>query len=392
MAEQIKRPNIGDSLTPQEAMLLAIQEAQKAYGKVSPNPLVGCCILDSNSKFLSLGYHKQLGFAHAEVDALDQIIDTSQLVGAEVYVTLEPCAHHGRTPPCANRLANLKLKKVVFGIKDPNPLVSGKGQQIIQNAGIECTEFKDLKLDELTKNQILTKIKGLAEIFLYNQKTSMPFVAFKIGSSLDGMTALKNGQSKWITGPESREEVQKIRSMYDAIIIGRKCFEIDNPSLNIRFKNEVRENTVLVLDPKLKALQKLKDSQLYKVRNPQKIIWVYEEGQNSSLIEELNIQSINLPTTKTHEIDLNHLLQKIWDKGLRSILVEGGAQTYSAFLKQLPPSRIHYFIAPKLIGAKNAQSWSEGFFINELQETLNYEIQDSKIFGKDIYLSLSKHS
>ena len=230
--------------TLREAMLLAIAEGSKGAGWVSPNPQVGCVILSSSGRLLSTGFHRKYGGPHAEVWALKALEKASDLEGAIVVVTLEPCAHEGKTPSCAKALAKLPISKVVYGLVDPNPLVAGQGLDIIRNAGIkvECiTEF----FPELT-----APLEQLCEHFLMNQNQKRPFVSLKVATSLDGIMAMKGGESQWISGPESRARVQFLRATHDAVLVGSGTILVDNPRLNSRDSNyEGKDpNKVIILD------------------------------------------------------------------------------------------------------------------------------------------------
>ncbi|MFN9068767.1 MAG: bifunctional diaminohydroxyphosphoribosylaminopyrimidine deaminase/5-amino-6-(5-phosphoribosylamino)uracil reductase RibD, partial [Bdellovibrionales bacterium] len=186
--------------------------------------------------FLASGYHQRCGGPHAEVEAL-QKVKPELLAGAHVIVTLEPCAHEGRTPSCAKTLAQLPIKKITYGIVDPNPLVSGKGHQILKEAGLDVQEYQGpLKLN----------LERVCEEFLVNQKEKRIFVALKVAQSLDGKIALKNGKSQWITGPDSRDFVQNLRAQYDGILVGRNTVVADNPSLNVRVPGITKDNHVIV--------------------------------------------------------------------------------------------------------------------------------------------------
>jgi diaminohydroxyphosphoribosylaminopyrimidine deaminase/5-amino-6-(5-phosphoribosylamino)uracil reductase len=187
-------------LTPQDAMELAIKEARLGAGFVSPNPLVGCVIIDRDGRLVSTGYHQKYGGDHAEIEALKGLSE-DQLDGARMFVTLEPCAHDGKTPSCAKRIAKLPLASVTYGMIDPYPEVNGKGIEIIRKAGITCEMLEGAS--ESLKNEL----EELPEIFLHNTKTKKPFVAMKVASSLDGQMGLKTGESKWISNDKSREYV-----------------------------------------------------------------------------------------------------------------------------------------------------------------------------------------
>jgi diaminohydroxyphosphoribosylaminopyrimidine deaminase / 5-amino-6-(5-phosphoribosylamino)uracil reductase len=303
-------------LTDEQAMALAIHEAYKGAPYVSPNPLVGCVILDENNKLLATGYHHIYGGPHAEVDAFSKLSE-QQLRNAQVFVTLEPCAHEGKTPSCAKALAKMPLKRVVFGLEDPNPLVAGQGADIIRKAGISCLEYEgDLKND----------LEDVAEIFLKNYREKKVFVALKVAQTADGKIAKLNGDSKWITSEASREYVHELRARYDAILVGRNTIEVDDPMLNIRHPNITKINYLVILDKNKKLESSGKTYKFQQVHAKDKIIIANEFK------------------------DLNDLLDQLWKKGIRSVFIEGGAKTYNSFLEAGLVDRMYVFTAPVKFG------------------------------------------
>ena len=203
--DEITYPLRGEKISSDGAMELALRVAYLGAAHVSPNPLVGCVIVDENHNFVACGYHERYGEAHAEISALNKIADVERalLKNSTFYVTLEPCAHQGKTPSCARTLSLLPIKKVIYGLQDPNPLVSGQGAQILKNASIEA---------EVYEVPLKVQLFELVEVFLKNFTQKKIFVAGKIASSLDGLMALKNGESKWITSVLAREFSHELRS------------------------------------------------------------------------------------------------------------------------------------------------------------------------------------
>lgn len=204
-------------------MFEALELARSGMGFVSPNPMVGCVIVDKNGEKIGEGYHQKFGEAHAEVNAVESITDKSQLKDATVFVTLEPCSHHGKTPPCASMLAGLPIKKVVVGHQDPNMKVNGKGISLLREKGIEV-EVGVLKKE----------CEQLNEAFIHHQLFGRPLVILKIAQTLDGYLAAPDGDSQWISGKKSREMVHRWRSQLDAVMVGRTTAFTDNPSLTVR--------------------------------------------------------------------------------------------------------------------------------------------------------------
>ena len=244
----------GDHLSADQAMQLAIDVASGGASFVSPNPLVGCVVVDQQHRFLAFGFHHKYGEHHAEVDALLKLT-SEELKNSIFYVTLEPCAHQGKTGSCAQRLALLPLDKVIFGLIDPNPLVAGQGAAILKNAGKEVLEYQGPLKNDLNE---------LCEVFLKNYIQKKLFVAAKVATSLDGQIALKTGESQWITSPASRSYVHELRSYYDAVLVGRKTIEIDNPSLDIRHPQIKKETVLIILDPQATLLKNINLGKQYK--------------------------------------------------------------------------------------------------------------------------------
>lgn len=358
------QPQKGDFLSDEQAMQLAIQKAYKGAPFVSPNPLVGCVILDENNKFLSSGYHHKYGEPHAEVDAYRKL-SNEELNNAQVFVTLEPCAHEGKTPSCAKALAKMPIKRVVFGIKDPNPLVAGQGAQIIRDAGISCLEYVGILKSDL---------EDTCEVFLKNFREQKTFVAAKVAQSLDGQIALARGESKWITSEASREFVHELRSWYDAVIVGRNTVETDNPSLNVRHPEIQKENFLIVIDPEGKILKSRKQYKFLDLHKKDKIFFAVQKEVVS------DYQTLKFT-------DLNNLLDQLWQLKIKSVFVEGGARTYSSFLTAGLIDRLHIFTAPVIIGSGEGLSWSKYFSIPALAHKIVLKNVKHKTFSSDQYLT-----
>lgn len=384
---------IGQPMSPAEAMRLAIAEGHKGTGFVSPNPLVGCVILDRNGRFLAKGHHRRLGQDHAEIDALKKLNSVAQAEGAHFYVTLEPCAHQGRTPSCALTLAPLKLGSLTFAIEDPNPLVAGKGAKILLEAGVNTKRLVQREdIDRATRDQLVLEAADLAEIFLHNYRAQEPFVAAKVGASLDGKAAYNSGESKWITGEVARQHVQLVRMSYDAILIGRNTFIADNPSLNVRHeKFAERQNKAVVLDPLGKTLQTLNSSNLTKVRDRSNIFVVIAEDHSFNLREKDGVQVIKAPIEFNNEtvgtFPVRGLLARLKDVGIQSVLIEGGAQTFGFFFQARRVQRLHYYTAPILIGGRHGVSWSAHFGAAKMSDRIELTHVERDELGQDTYLT-----
>ena len=355
-------------LTNDQAMALAISEAYKGAPHVSPNPLVGCVVLNSENELLAAGYHHKYGDHHAEIDAINKL-QPDQLKNAKLFVTLEPCAHEGKTPSCAKKIATLPLAEVIYGLIDPNPLVIGEGVAIIQKAGIRATEYQGhLKCD----------LQDLCEIFLKNFTEKKTFVAAKVAQSLDGQIALKTGESQWITTEASREYVHELRSWYDAVLVGRGTIEIDNPSLNIRHSKIQKENKLIILDPNTTLIQKIKsgtDYKFLKVHKKQNIFFAVKEKNNDFDYQQIEFKS------------LQQLIDNVWALNIKSLFIEGGAKTYSSFLSENLIDRLHIFTATSVIGSANGLSWTNGLATEQLAQKKILKNIKTKIFDTDIYVT-----
>ncbi len=357
-------------------MRLAIAEAKKGHGFVSPNPVVGCVILSRDGQLVSLGYHKKVGGPHAEIEALRAVKNPALLEGAQVFVTLEPCSHYGRTPPCAEALAKLPLSEVTFGLLDPNPKVSGRGAEMVRAAGIKCEQFSGDK-------EIEQELQDLVEIFLYNQSEQKTFVSLKVATSLDGRMSMRSGESKWITGELARSYSYVLRAQYDAVLIGKRTFLEDDPSLNIRLPGfDGHQNTVVIIDPRGECLPHLKSSKLTETR-PLEKIWVATYNDVPAAPHVLHVRR-----NAAGKMDLSHLLELLWQKDVKSVFVEGGAYTFATFLEKNLVQRLHLFMAPTLIGGSHGVSWTEHFGSEKFSERRTTSELTPVHLGRDLYLAL----
>lgn len=346
-------PARGEKLSAEQAMRLAIGEAARGAAHVSPNPTVGCVILDAQGGFLASGHHEKFGTAHAEVNAVNKLA-SPELKDAQVFVTLEPCAHEGKTPSCAKMLAKFPLGRVVYGVVDPNPLVSGQGARILRDAGLKCDLYRDLHGDGLE-----AELEACCEIFLWNFRHKKVFVSLKVASSLDGKIALADGTSKWITGALARERGHELRACHDAVLIGSGTLMADDPSLDVRHPRITKRNKVVVLGRPERARERA--WKLQQTHSSDEIFWLSDRG-------------------------LGTVLQKLWDAGIRSVLVEGGAKISGAFLNAGLVNRLHLFQAPTIMGV-NTKSWSEGFMVSKMSEKPVLRNATWTTLGSDLHLS-----
>lgn len=345
----------GDFLSYDEKyMRLAMQLAGNAIGRTSPNPLVGAVIVKDN-RVVGCGWHRKAGTPHAEVHALNQAGELAQ--GADVYVTLEPCAHYGKTPPCAKALVEVKVKNVYGGLLDVNPKVAGKGFKILEDAGIHV-EYGFLQ-DELRKQN---------EVFFKWIEHKKPFVVLKAAMTLDGKIATATGQSKWITNETSRAYGYKLRDIYDGIMVGINTVIEDNPMLTARVdggKNPIR----IVVDSSLKI-----DINANVVQDKSaKTIVATTDKANKDKILKLQAQDVDVIVVdkdKNDKVDIEKLLDILGQQNICSILVEGGATLSGSFVAKKLVDKVYFFIAPKIIGGKEAKTPVAGTGILNLQEAL----------------------
>ncbi len=363
--------NAGDFLSIDEAMRWAIDLAKQGIGFVAPNPLVGCVILDKASKVIGWGHHAKVGGDHAETAALKTVKDPASLSGATVVVTLEPCSHFGRTPPCAEALAKLPLAQVVYGLVDPHSKVSGQGVRRLQDAKIKTTQ---------ASGDLIGELEDLAEIFLHNVRTSKAFVTVKVASTIDGQMALRSGPSQWLTGEESRLQAHRLRGTYDAVMLGKRTFLTDNPRLTNRhpeFTN--RHHKVIVVDPRGEALPELKKSKMIASHAKENIIWVVSEEVKS----DLPIQFWKIPLLANRSIHHELLAKHAFENDVTSILVEGGAHLISSLLEQNAVQRWYQFLAPDLVGAKEGLAVTPLWGVSQLDHKLKLQRPKWQIFGRD---------
>lgn len=363
-------------LTPVQAMRMAIEEAKKGTGFVSPNPLVGCVIVDSHHQLLSSGHHARVGGPHAEVAALSAVSDEARLKDAHLYVTLEPCAHHGRTPPCAEALAKLPLASVTYGLLDPNPSVAGKGLEVLKKAGIVVHTLPELH----------EELEELAEVFLMNMREKRPFVAMKVATSLDGQMALATGESQWITSEEARAHVQELRGAYDAVMVGIGTFQSDNPKLNSRNPHFVdKSHRAVLLDPEGRSFGQLHSSALLSVRKPEEL-FVFT-NPNIVLPNKLEgVQHLYAKMAKD-DWDWTSIFQQLFERHVKSVFVEGGAFVYSQLLKRKKVDRLYIYLAPKIFGAANGLSWTKDLSTEKLSESTALDRVKCLSFGPDLLIT-----
>ena len=381
-------------------MKRAISLAKMATGHTSPNPLVGAVVVKNNT-IVGEGYHHKAGEAHAEVHALDAAGDNAR--GATLYVTLEPCAHYGKTPPCAKRVVESGIARVVIGSTDPNPLVAGKGIQILTDAGIEVTT--DVCVDECIQ---------LNEHFFTYIQTHKPFVTIKSAMSLDGKIATFTGQSQWITNESSRKDGHILRASHDAMLVGIGTILADDPLLNCRLtrdelyeaiinSNDVSiDNTLEVHQPDIIILDSQgrtpTDAKVFTIPNRKVIIYVAKGcpeqrrialANAGAIVEELPTKSVRQGRTTDVAIDIKKIdiqacLEHLGEQEYTSVLVEGGSTIISSFVESLAFDKIVTYIGNLVIGGANSTSAVGGTGFATLHEAPTLEFASSRILDNNI--------
>lgn len=345
----------GDFLSYDEKyMRLAMQLAGNAIGRTSPNPLVGAVIVKDN-RVVGCGWHRKAGTPHAEVHALNQAGELAQ--GADVYVTLEPCAHYGKTPPCSKALVEAKVKNVYGGLLDVNPKVAGKGFKILEDAGIHV-EYGFLQ-DELRKQN---------EVFFKWIEHKKPFIVLKAAMTLDGKIATATGQSKWITNETSRAYGYKLRDIYDGIMVGINTVIEDNPMLTARVdggKNPIR----IVVDSSLKIDI---NANVVQDKSAKTIVATTDKADKDKILklQAQDVDVIVVDKDENDKVDIEKLLDILGQQNICSILVEGGATLSGSFVAKKLVDKVDFFIAPKIVGGKEAKTPVAGTGILNLQEAL----------------------
>lgn len=351
-----------------EYMLEAISLAKKGIGKVNPNPLVGAIVV-KDGKIVGRGYHKEYGGPHAEVFAIQEAGALAE--GATIYVTLEPCSHYGKTPPCAELLVKSKIKKCVIGIKDPNPLVAGRGIRILEENGIEV----EVGLLE-------EEIKKMNRVFLHYITKKTPFFYLKTAITLDGKIALANGESKWISNEFARNYVQNLRNEFMGIMLGINTVNKDNPSLDARIENGLDPYRI-VIDPFLEIKKDSKFLEKSKLDEKSIIITSASEKDKIKEFEEYKVKFICL---EDRDFKIANIKEELYKLGIDSVLVEGGRKLISILFKENAIDQGTIFIAPKITGDKNAISLVEGRSIEKLEDSILLKNPKYEIFGDNIAL------
>ncbi|MCG6889414.1 MAG: bifunctional diaminohydroxyphosphoribosylaminopyrimidine deaminase/5-amino-6-(5-phosphoribosylamino)uracil reductase RibD [Gammaproteobacteria bacterium] len=358
-------------------MAEALRQARKGLYSTPPNPCVGCVIV-SDDVMLASGWHGYSGGPHAEVNAL---LAAEIPAGADIYITLEPCSHHGKTPPCVDALIEAKPARVIVAMQDPNPQVSGRGLERLRAQGID-----------VVVGVLEAQARELNRGFIKRMEQGLPFVSLKMALSLDGRSALKNGSSHWITSAPARRDVQFLRARAGAILTSAQTVLDDDPSLNLRLSKqelkqifEVRQPVRVVLDSRLRLSGSEK---LFTIPGD---IWIYslsEDVQRKERLEARGATVISITSDESERLDLRAMLQDLAQRGINDVHSECGQRLAGALIQQQLADQLVLYLAPHLLGS----AARGGFDLGELtamEQRKTCSMRDMRQLGDDLRLTLS---
>ena len=357
-----------------EYMRRAMELAERGVGFTNPNPMVGAVIV-KGGKVIGEGWHERCGEWHAERNAFKNC--TVPAEGATMYVTLEPCCHYGKTPPCTEAIIEHGIARVVVGMEDPNPWVAGKGIALLREAGIEVVCGVE---EEALREQ--------NRVFLKYISTKLPWVAMKTAMTLDGKIATRTGDSKWITGAEARAYVHELRHRFMAIVVGIGTAVADDPLLNCRIEGRgVRQPIRVVVDSNARLSL---DSQLVKTAGEYRTIVAHTRFAPEESVKALREAGVEMLLCKEKEglVDVRNLLELLGQSGIDSILLEGGGSLNYTFLAEGLADELYAFIAPKIVGGMNAKTPVEGAGMEKMADAINLELENVLNVGHDVLLKL----
>ena len=358
-------------------MRMAIELAKRGAGAVNPNPMVGAVVV-KNGEVIGRGYHKFFGGPHAEVYALEEAGEKAE--GATIYVTLEPCSHYGKTPPCAKKIIDMGIKKCFIGSSDPNPKVAGRGVAMLKEAGIEVVE-----------NVLKEECDEVNQVFFKYIKTKIPYLFVKCGITLDGKIALSNGISKWITNSIAREKVQYYRNKFMGIMVGINTVLTDNPSLTARIENGVNPFRIIVdpnlqIDENCKVVKNNEDEKTVIITSQKNLFT--EDTENTEiqikqkrLSEENKVKFIFIDGEK---FSFKEMLEEIGKTGIDSILLEGGETLISLAFEENVIDGGEIFIANKILGDSRAKPFISGFVREKMEEAVQLTNVRNNIYGENV--------
>jgi len=354
---------------------MTIELARKGAGMVSPNPLVGAVIV-KNGNIIGSGWHQKFGGKHAEINAIESC--SENVIDASLYVNLEPCSHYGKTPPCAEAIIKSGIKKVFIGTKDPNPVVSGRGIEMLKNAGIEV------------KSGILeNECYELNKFFFKHITEKMPFITLKIAQTIDGKIADSFGNSKWISSRESRKLVHRLRSEYDAVMAGKGTVKADNPELNVRLFDGKDPNVIIIdrdlgLDSGYRVFNENKDRQIFIISCE----YSKSKTEKIKIFENTGVKILFVPENENGYPVMKNAFQKLAENNITSILAEGGSAIFSAVLRENLVDEILLFVCPKILG-KGLSPFEKLPALN-IEDSFNFNLSENINVGGDVLLKYKK--
>lgn len=356
--------------THESYMSRALALARKADGRTSPNPMVGAVIV-KNGTIVGEGWHKKAGLPHGEIVALRKAGPRAK--GAQLYVNLEPCCHYGKTPPCTDAIVAAGIRKVVVGMKDPNPRMRGKGLRQLRKSGIEV------------ETGILEKeCRRLNEVFAKFIQTGRPFVILKAAMSLDGKIATRSGQSRWITGVKAREEAHRMRGRVDAILVGTGTVVKDNPFLTTRLRKKAVKHPVrVILDHNHRIPL---TANVFKNTGTQRTLYATGTKPPAPRKEKLLRKGVEILVVreKDRRADLKHLMTLLGGMGVTSVLIEGGGEVHASALRDGIVDRAVFFVAPIIIGGREAAAAVSGEGIGYLKKAWKIKNMEIRLVGEDL--------
>ncbi len=357
--------------TDRKYMLRAMELAGRGRGKVNPNPLVGAVIV-KDGEVIGEGWHEYYGGWHAERNAFRNC--TGETSGATLYVTLEPCCHYGKTPPCTEIIMERGIGRVVVGLPDPNPLVAGKGMKLLREAGMEVVCGVE---EEALREQ--------NRVFLKYITSRRPWVALKTAMTLDGKIATRTNDSKWVTGAAAREYVQHLREEYMGIMAGIGTVLADDPLLNCRLGGDVRQPVRIVVDS---ALRIPEDSRLVGTAGMYRTLVACTAAGDEGKRERLGKAGVEVLVCKEKEgrVDLEDLMDLLGERGIDGVLAEGGGELNYSLIRHGLADEVYAFIAPKLAGGREAKTPVEGVGVERMEEAVELGGFRVERVGRDVLL------
>ncbi|AIF43091.1 bifunctional diaminohydroxyphosphoribosylaminopyrimidine deaminase/5-amino-6-(5-phosphoribosylamino)uracil reductase RibD [Virgibacillus sp. SK37] len=353
----------------EDYMKLALSLAIAAKGQTSPNPLVGAVIVKDGS-IVGTGTHLKAGTPHAEIHAIQAAGE--QAFGADIYVTLEPCSHFGRTAPCADAIIQAGIRRVIIASLDPNPLVAGKGIKKLKEAGIEVhTGLLKKEAEELN------------EPFFHFIKKQQPFVTIKAATSLDGKIAASTGDSKWITSPESRRDVHQLRHEHDAILVGIHTIIQDNPRLTTRLPQGGKNPIRIILDTHLRISL---EANVLTDQAVKTIIYTGNEADPDK-VRKISNEFVEVVPLLSHDISIDEVLADLGNRNVMTVLVEGGSEIHASFVEDSAFQQLILYMAPKIIGGKHAVPFIGGNGAPLVEQAKELEFIEMKQIGTDVKIT-----